>query len=318
MVVLSIRPSDIHFSQDSIGCTFGKNTPHSHYSLGETVDDILLDNTTIDDIPMIIVTLVDGLWFTPDNRRLWVFRKLEELGKCEEISVKKGHFIPDNKFTTENGGVSVNVRGPPGGRYWRNYRKRVRNQQKRRSQDFNTTPGFHGLSHGGYIPGYNQNTPNQWSPGVVHDPVSYNFGNLSLDDHTRSTNQQTQPVRKPMMQHNVNMNVPTPQPGQLGYTVSRPSSSQNVYTANVSGGPIQRQPRSMVYDNNHGMPGVTNQNRRHNQYVTVPRQNSYTVEDDRKPVIIQPNSSNRDTGPYRDIEEANENHTRRSRFCCFC
>ena len=52
-----------------------------------------------------------GKWFTADNRRLWVFRDLERLGKCTTIPVRIIINIPVGKFTTKNGGTSVRVRG---------------------------------------------------------------------------------------------------------------------------------------------------------------------------------------------------------------
>ena len=59
----------------------------------------------------------NGKFYALDNRRLWVFRELERLGKCKKIPV---HVVSDfgrgKKFTTRNGGTSVKVRGDPGGR----------------------------------------------------------------------------------------------------------------------------------------------------------------------------------------------------------
>ena len=69
------------------------------------------------EIPIISVANVDGIWFTADNRRLWLFRKLEELGRCRKIPVEEIDEIPDSKMTTENGGVDIMVRGSPGGQW---------------------------------------------------------------------------------------------------------------------------------------------------------------------------------------------------------
>jgi len=60
-----------------------------------------------------------GKWVTADNRRLWVFRQLERLGKCDTIPVRITNYIPVGKLTSYNGGESVVVRGSPGG-YWHN------------------------------------------------------------------------------------------------------------------------------------------------------------------------------------------------------
>lgn len=56
-------------------------------------------------------------WVTADNRRLWVFRELERLGKCDKVPVRQTYYIPDQKRTSFNGGSSVQVRGDPGGRW---------------------------------------------------------------------------------------------------------------------------------------------------------------------------------------------------------
>lgn len=59
-------------------------------------------------------------WFTADNSRVWVFQEAEKRGKCSEIYVRETLYIDYNKFTTKNNGVSVYVRGNPGGYLWRN------------------------------------------------------------------------------------------------------------------------------------------------------------------------------------------------------
>ena len=61
----------------------------------------------------------NGKWVTADNRRLWVFRQLERLGKCGKIPIRITNYIPEAKLTAINGGDSVVVRGPPGG-FWHN------------------------------------------------------------------------------------------------------------------------------------------------------------------------------------------------------
>ena len=57
----------------------------------------------------------NGKYFTTGNRRLWLFRQLERLGKCGEIPVVEIGSIPSNKLTTKNDGVSVKIRGFAGG-----------------------------------------------------------------------------------------------------------------------------------------------------------------------------------------------------------
>ncbi|KAL3859188.1 hypothetical protein ACJMK2_009417 [Sinanodonta woodiana] len=117
-----LKPSLIYFCQDSINNYF-----KSHGTIGSVLDKIYEGIISINTIPMISICQKDGKWFTADNRRLWIFQQLEKLGKCSEIDVQVTHIIPDNKFTTKNGGVSVTIRGDPGSKYakdvsWRSRR----------------------------------------------------------------------------------------------------------------------------------------------------------------------------------------------------
>lgn len=56
----------------------------------------------------------DGKWYTLDNRRLWVFRKLEADGHIKDVKVIQvgKDRLPAEKFTTKNGGESVDIRQP--------------------------------------------------------------------------------------------------------------------------------------------------------------------------------------------------------------
>lgn len=114
-----LKPSEIRFSQDSIGNSFGGYTSHPFRRIGQTLDDILSGRCNVDSIPRISVMNRNGLWFTADNRRLWVFQQAEKRGKIEEIYVSVTFYINFNKFTTENIGMSVRVRGDPGGYLWK-------------------------------------------------------------------------------------------------------------------------------------------------------------------------------------------------------
>jgi len=73
MNVNKLAPSEIRFSQDSISNSFGDSTYHAGQYIGETLDEIVRDPYTADLIPIISVFNIGGKWFTPDNRRLWVF-----------------------------------------------------------------------------------------------------------------------------------------------------------------------------------------------------------------------------------------------------
>lgn len=114
-----LRPSEIRFSQDSIGNTFGNYTLHRGIYIGQTLDDILSGHCNVQLIPSISVIKRNGQWFTSDNRRLWVFQEAEKRGKCDDIHAYETTYINFDKFTTCNEGRSVRVRRDPGGYLWR-------------------------------------------------------------------------------------------------------------------------------------------------------------------------------------------------------
>lgn len=108
--IMNLRPSEIRFSQNSIKNVFDKRCVHSNKKLTDTLEDLSTGKCNISDIPKITVFKKDEVWYTLDNRRLWVFQRLEEKNKCEEIPVKIGSSIPGRKMTTTNDGKYVHVR----------------------------------------------------------------------------------------------------------------------------------------------------------------------------------------------------------------
>lgn len=97
--------------QDSIGNTFGRYTSHPYKPIGETLDDIISGSVT--SLPDISVTMINGLWYTADNRRLWVLQQAEQCGEIDDIYVSLTDEIDPNKLTTENHGISVKSQGRP-------------------------------------------------------------------------------------------------------------------------------------------------------------------------------------------------------------
>ncbi|KAL3859190.1 hypothetical protein ACJMK2_009419 [Sinanodonta woodiana] len=116
---MRLKPSLIYFCQETI-----KNCFPSHGKIGFVLDKIYEGSISINTIPMISICKKGGKWFTTDNRRLWIFQQLEKLRKCSKIDVRITHYIPRNKFTTKNGGVSVTIRGDPGSKYAKDVSKR--------------------------------------------------------------------------------------------------------------------------------------------------------------------------------------------------
>ncbi|KAH3858195.1 hypothetical protein DPMN_100814 [Dreissena polymorpha] len=111
---MDLKPSHIFYLQDSFNNFFDKRSSHNRAKIEETLDNICEGGCSIHSIPSITVASHDGKWMTVDNRRLWVFKELERLGKCYNVDVEVGYSIPSAKLTTTNGGVTIDVRGSPG------------------------------------------------------------------------------------------------------------------------------------------------------------------------------------------------------------
>ena len=63
--------------------------------------------------------MIEGQYVTADNRRLWVFKEAETLGKCTEIPVSiRTKPIPRSKLTSHNNGALVTIRGGNPGGIW--------------------------------------------------------------------------------------------------------------------------------------------------------------------------------------------------------
>ncbi|KAJ8317888.1 hypothetical protein KUTeg_002979, partial [Tegillarca granosa] len=120
MTKLSLPPSEIRYTQESIGRTFGRCTNHAFKPIGETLDELLTGMCSVYSIPNISVIWKNGKYYSAENRRLWVFKKAEELGKCNKES-----YIPPFKWTTQNDGESLYVRGDPGGSCWKKFTPRL-------------------------------------------------------------------------------------------------------------------------------------------------------------------------------------------------
>ena len=108
-----LRPSDIHYTQGTISTKFTNGTP-----IGQLIDDVVSGKCLVSDIKRIEVKLVDGFWFSADNRRLWVFKQLEFIGHCPVITAKVVKRVYGNKCTSENGGLDVCLRGGDPGGIW--------------------------------------------------------------------------------------------------------------------------------------------------------------------------------------------------------
>ncbi|KAH3896166.1 uncharacterized protein LOC127864358 [Dreissena polymorpha] len=118
---MQLKPSEILYSQDSINIYFDSKSSHDGHKLGETLDDICEGNCSFESVPAITVVNQDGKWMTTNNRRLWVFKELELLGRCLTVPVNVGESIPEARRTTRNGGLSIIIRGYLEGRRYQEH-----------------------------------------------------------------------------------------------------------------------------------------------------------------------------------------------------
>lgn len=102
-----MKPSQIYYSQNSINEKFDNG-----YTIYATLNACKNHPFVIYEIPPIRVCKKDGKWYTLDNRRLWVFKRLEEQGHVDSVRIKQvsPSLLTAQKFTTTNGGESVEIR----------------------------------------------------------------------------------------------------------------------------------------------------------------------------------------------------------------
>ena len=112
MSYLSLKPSDILYSQSSIANKFIKG---DHGQIGEVLDDIMEDRLLISRLPKIEVMCIDGSYVSCDNRRLWILKQLERLGRVNQVSVKTTRRMPKQKSARTN---NVKIRGMGPGGIW--------------------------------------------------------------------------------------------------------------------------------------------------------------------------------------------------------
>jgi hypothetical protein len=81
-----LKPSDICFKKKLLPSSFDDGIP-----LQETLQQLANDEILLEDLPCIDVVWCQKkwVWYTLNNRRLWVFRELEKLGKCQYIATRR-------------------------------------------------------------------------------------------------------------------------------------------------------------------------------------------------------------------------------------
>lgn len=108
-----MRPRDIKFSQSSISGSFSRKI-----SLKQTFQQLMDGEVTPETMEVMKVVFLNGeFWALTGNRRLFLFKHLEEMGVIQSIPVEVKDLSDkgvDREFrlrhTTENGGISVKIR----------------------------------------------------------------------------------------------------------------------------------------------------------------------------------------------------------------
>ncbi|XP_076824816.1 uncharacterized protein LOC143470521 isoform X3 [Clavelina lepadiformis] len=103
--MVSLKPSEIRFTQDSIAMYFQNGE-----AINNVCERIALGELNIDDFPKIEVVPLDEFYFSLDNRRLYMFRVLEILGVTARVPVIFKNPTTDRKLTTINKGCHIEIR----------------------------------------------------------------------------------------------------------------------------------------------------------------------------------------------------------------
>ena len=117
MEKVELSVDDIYFSQDSINCKFNSTTLQTKY-LGEVLDEIIDGRRPVEHLLKdMSVAQRDNRWYTVNNRNLWVLKQLKLHNKVNKVTVNRAGRISNQRFTTRNGGIRINLRCDPRGIY---------------------------------------------------------------------------------------------------------------------------------------------------------------------------------------------------------
>ncbi|CAE8651112.1 unnamed protein product [Polarella glacialis] len=101
----SLDIAEIFYSQDSILPKF-----RDERALAQMERELRLGEKTVAEIPTITVVSSNGRYYSVDNRRLYVFKRVFGSGRIP-VQIGRNDQRFQAKFTTDNGGTSVRVRG---------------------------------------------------------------------------------------------------------------------------------------------------------------------------------------------------------------
>ena len=87
-----MRPSEINFTHQFISKQFRESRQGSKPMLEKTFEDLLYGRRIINEMPRIVVIKLGEkenkkIWVLQGNRRLYIYKKLEEFGRINLISV---------------------------------------------------------------------------------------------------------------------------------------------------------------------------------------------------------------------------------------
>lgn len=114
---LQVPPRDIRFTQDSISEAFGDRgdqAPIDPETIEDTFRKLLYGDVSVNSLRKISVVRKDNrMWVVSGNRRLYVFKKLQEHGRISTVPINvvalnKERF--EKMFTTKNEGQSIYIR----------------------------------------------------------------------------------------------------------------------------------------------------------------------------------------------------------------
>jgi len=99
-----LSPSDIRFMHRRINPRFKDGR-----SLNATVDQIASGQMSVRALPTIRVVERNGLYYSFDNRRLYVYRALQQKGKLDSIlvNVVDISLFQPKRFSTINNGLTI-------------------------------------------------------------------------------------------------------------------------------------------------------------------------------------------------------------------
>ncbi|KAK3578611.1 hypothetical protein CHS0354_002183 [Potamilus streckersoni] len=110
--VKQMRPSQLRFTHDSISSRFKDG-----HTMEETFMQLLNGEISLKEVRSLVAMEYQGYWFVVrGNRRLYIMKKLEDIGNISTISVLLQTFDQQvfvKQFSTKNMGLSLKVRGDP-------------------------------------------------------------------------------------------------------------------------------------------------------------------------------------------------------------